>query len=344
MKMTQIWHASMQGMPWNEEKMSQAVQHLRRRATVHFRVGVDTVEDLAQLDAKVFSARPDLILHISNADVHAKYESSFLGRLAQLKHVSALQLHVSQKQDFTILGAMSQMLFLIINSPAKATDLSFIEHFTQLTYLELHGKFVSNTSIEKCKSLETLILNCPADCLDALAALPTLQYLSLDNCELRSELEILASSSVRMLKLSSVRKLTSIHGLERMHGLEFLHLSLSKLEQLCDFSQMPRLRQLELSYMKSLRDMEYLWTATALEVLELKEINTALKAESFARLSELERLRQIDFRFIDFNKGRIAAMREQLIQQGKSHILYEHIPEQNRVQSMAIEHISRYLT
>ncbi|CAI6075866.1 hypothetical protein PAECIP112173_02396 [Paenibacillus sp. JJ-100] len=62
--------------------------------------------------------------------------------------------------------------------------------------------------------------------------------------------------------------------------------------------------------MKSLRDIEYLWTASALEVLELKEINAALKAEAFVRLAEFEQLRQVHFRFIDFNKGRIATMRE----------------------------------
>lgn len=341
--MTAFWHASIQGMPWNEEKMHQAVQHLRRRAVVHFRVGVDTYEDLSKLDADVFSVRPDLILHISNADPKSKLPSSFLGRLAQLKHVSALQLDCSQVQDLTILGAMEQLLFLRLNSPARAADLSFIKHYQQLTYLELHGKFKSMNPAAQCQHLETVILNCPVDGLDVLSELPRLQYLSLDHCELQSELDVLTQSTVRMLKLSSVRKLMSIKGLEQMHRLEFLHLSLSKLEQCCDFSQMPRLRQLELVYMKSLQNIDDLWTASSLEVLELKEINTALKAASFARLAELEKLRQVDFRFIDFNKGRIHAMREQLSQQGKEHIIYEHIPEQKRVQSMEIEHISQYL-
>lgn len=341
--MTSIWHASIQGMPWNEEKMNQAVQHLRRRATVHFRVGVDTYENLAELDMKVFATRSDLILHISNADPKAEYPSSFLGRLAQLKHVSALQLDCPQVQDLTILGALEQLVLLRVNSSAKAIDLSFIEHYKQLRYLELHGKCKDMTAIRKCQSLETVILNCPVDCLEILTALPKLQFLSLDHCELKSDLEVLAQSSISMLKLSSVRKLTSIQGLEQMHGLEYLHVSLPKLEQCCDFSQMPRLRQIELVYMKSLQDIECLWTARALEVLELKEINTALKAVSFAGMAELEQLRQVDFRFIDFNKGRIAAIREQLIRQGKSHIIYEHIPEQQRLQSMAIEHLSQYL-
>ncbi|WFR65118.1 hypothetical protein P9222_14575 [Paenibacillus amylolyticus] len=79
--MGEAWHASIQGIPWNAEKMNQAVNLLRRRATVHFRVGADTFEDLAELDAKVFAARPDLILHISNADPKEAYSSGFLGDL-----------------------------------------------------------------------------------------------------------------------------------------------------------------------------------------------------------------------------------------------------------------------
>lgn len=77
--MSELWHASIQGVPWNAEKMHQAVHLLRRRATVHFRVDADTYEDLAELDAKVFSARPDLILHISHMDPKGVYSSGFLG-------------------------------------------------------------------------------------------------------------------------------------------------------------------------------------------------------------------------------------------------------------------------
>lgn len=341
--MSEVWHASIQGAPWNAKKMHQAVHLLRRRATVHFRVEADTYEDLAELDAKVFFARPDLILHISHVDPKGGYSSGFLGRLAQLKHVSALQLDLSQAQDLTILGAMEQLQFLRLNSPAKATRLNFIEHYNQLTFLELRGKFKDFASIATCLRLNTIILNCSIESLDVLAELPMLQYLSLDHGELKGGLDVLTESTISMLKLSSVRKLTSVQGLEQMHGLEYLHLSLPKLEQLCDFSQMPCLRQLELDYMKSLRDTEHLWTAGTLESIELKEINTALKANSFAGLTELEHLRQIDFRYIGVNKGRIAAMRDHLAKAGKSNLLYENIPEHERMNSIGIAHLSHVL-
>ncbi|PQP85150.1 hypothetical protein C0Q44_11875 [Paenibacillus sp. PCH8] len=341
--MNKPWHASIQGAPWNSDKMHQAVQFLRHRATVSFRVGVDTIEDLNELDANVFSARPDLILYVSNMDINEGYTPGFLARLAQLKHVSAMQLALPQAQDLTILGALEQMQFLKVNSTAKAIDLDFIRYYKQLNYLELHGKFKGLASIGTCLHLNTIIFNCPVETLEVLAELPMLQYLSLDSCELKGELDVLKQSTIRMLKLSSVRKLLNIQGLEQMQQLEFLHLSLPKLEQLCDFSNMSNLRQLELDYMKSLRGTEQLWTAGALEAIELKEINTALKAESFARLTELEPLLQVDFRFIDVNKGRIAAMRKYLTNAGKSHVLYENIPEHERIQSMAIEHLAKIL-
>lgn len=343
LSVNKTWHASIQGVPWNAEKMHQAVHLLRRRATVHFRFGADTFEDLAELDANVFAARPDLILHISNVDPKAAYSSGFLGRLAQLKHVSALQLDLLQAQDLTILGAMEQMQFLRLISTAKPTRLDFIKHYNQLTFLELRGKFKDLASIAACLSLNTIILNCSIETLDVLAELPMLQYLSLDHGELKGGLDILTESTISMLKLSSVRKLTSVQGLEQMHGLEYLHLSLPKLEQLCDFSHMSSLRQLELDYMKSLRDTEYLWTARTLEAIELKDINTALKADSFAGLTGLEHLRQIDFRYIDVNKGRIAAMRDHLTKAGKSNLLYENIPEHERMNSIGIAHLSHVL-
>ena len=79
-------------------------------------------------------------------------------------------------QDLTILGALKQLVFLRLNSPAKAIDLSFIEHYQQLTYLELHGKCKGMDAIRKCQDLETVILNCPVDCLEILTELPKLQF------------------------------------------------------------------------------------------------------------------------------------------------------------------------
>ncbi|WP_235612958.1 hypothetical protein [Paenibacillus sp. LC231] len=75
----------------------------------------------------------------------------------------------------------------------------------------------------------------------------------------------------------------------------------------------------------------------------LKEIPTRIKAEVFDGLTRMECLRQIDFRFIDTGKGRIAALRKRMAEVGKEYLLYENIPEKKRIRSMALEHLSEIL-
>jgi hypothetical protein len=168
--------------------------------------------------------------------------------------------------------------------------------------------------------------------------LPFIEYLAIDNGALNGPLDVLADSNIRMLRLSSVRNLTHIDELSALHHLEFLHLSM-----LCDFSGMKNLRQLELDFMKSLQYIDNLWTTEHLEVLVLKEIHKGIKAEAFERLTDMPSLRQVDFRFIDQGKGRIAAMRKHMIDAGKEHLLYENIPEEQRISSTALVHLSKIL-
>ncbi|RJX39898.1 hypothetical protein D3P09_10940 [Paenibacillus pinisoli] len=342
--MSEIWHASIQGVPWDAAKMIHAVKHLRNRATVSFRVGADTLEDLVELDARVFAKRPDLILFLSTADEKTGYSEELLATLASLKHVAALQLNLREPHDLSMLGSMTQLQFLNISSPKKPLELAFIQSCKQLNYLELHGKFKDLEPIAECIRLETLVLNCSIEKLDFVNELPLIKYLSIDSCDLKGPIEVLAHSNVSILKLSSVRNMTNIDPLGQLTNLEFLRLSLPKVESLCDFSKLDKLRQLELDYMKALRDIQNLWTAKRLEALELKEINTAVKADALDPLKDMERLRQIDFRFIDTGKRRNTAMREQFEHAGKAHLLYDNIPEAKRIRSMAIEHLTPILT
>lgn len=340
--MNEPWAASMSGVPWNEDKMDKAILQLRNRATINFVVGLDEMHDLRKLDEHVFAKRPDLILNVSNTDVKGRYSEEFLEALAGLKHVTALQLDLKQPQDLSILSALQKMEFLNTRSPKKQ-NLDFIRNYKYLNYLALSGKFPDLSPIEDCIRLSTLVLNCDIDQLDFVVDLPFIEYLALDHCTLAGSLEVLADSNIRMLRLSSVKNLTEIDAVGALHHLVFLHLSLPKIERLCDFSHMKNLRQLELDFMKSLQEIENLWTADQLEVLELKEIHKGIKAESFERLTEMQSLRQVDFRFIDHSKGRIAAMRQQMIEAGKGHLLYEQIPEEQRIPSMALVHLSKIL-
>ncbi|MDL1164020.1 hypothetical protein P0100_23770, partial [Yersinia pestis] len=251
--MSEPWAASMDGVPWNTDKMNSAVKQLRNRATIGFVVGVDEAEDLLKLDEQVFSKRPDLILHIYHAEAKGRYTEEFLEKLSGLKFVAALHMDLKQQQDLNRLGAMDRMEFLKIRSP-KTQNLDFIRNYKFLKYLELSGKFDDLSAIADCIRLDTLVLNCAIDQLDFVVDLPLMKYLAVDSCTLNGSLHVLADSNISMLRLSSVRNLTNIDALAALDHLAFLHLSLPKVERLCDFSHMRNLRQLELDYMKSLQE------------------------------------------------------------------------------------------
>ncbi|MGC5773972.1 hypothetical protein [Paenibacillus pabuli] len=340
--MNEPWAASMSGVPWSEDKMDNAINQLRNRATISFVVGLDEMHDLRKLDEHVFAKRPDLILHISNIDAKGRYSEELLETIAGLKHVTALQLDLKQPQDLNVLGALHKMEFLNIRSPKKQ-NLDFVRNYKYLNYLALSGEFPDLSPIEDCIRLSTLVLNCDIDQLDFVVDLPFIEYLAIDHCTLDGSLEVLAESNIRMLRLSSVKNLTEIEALGKLHHLVFLHLSLPKIERLCDFSLMKNLRQLELDFMKSLQELDNLWTADQLEVLEFKEIHKGIKAEAFERLTEMPGLQQVDFRFIDHSKSRIAAMRKRMVEAGKGHLLYENIPQEQRIPSMAHVHLSKIL-
>ncbi len=58
-----------------------------------------------------------------------------------------------------------------------------------------------------------------------------------------------------------------------------------------------------------------------LEELDLNEINTKLKAEQFYFLTEIDTLKTLDFRFIDYNKSRIEKLNKIFKEKNKDHIL-----------------------
>lgn len=341
--MGDVWTGSVSGVPWTTKKIEDAVRHLRRRATVSFLAGVDTLDDLARLDNELFSRRPDLILSVSHSDAKSRYMEELLTALSDLGHVSALQLAMNHSQDLDKLSALERMDFLVVNSK-KELSLEFIRSFKSLRYLRLSGKFASLSPIADCYSLDSLVLNCAIAELGFVASLPSIQYLLIDSCTLAEDsLAALEDSSLSMLTLSAVRNLTSLDELKSLRNLQFLHIAQPKVQRLFDFSKLERLRQLELVYMKGLEEVDLLWTASGLEYLALKEINPGIKAEALRRLTEMDQLRQVDFRFMDFNKGRIAALQKIMIEAGREGLLIENIPESRQIRSMAIQHAANHL-
>lgn len=340
--MSQVWASAMKGAPWTRSKMTEATKHLRQRAFISYVIDVDKLEDLQALDQSIFAARPDLVLSVSQIDAKLRYSDELIETLANLKHIRALQLNLHQNMDLSKLSKLTHLQFLAIISK-KPLDLSFLSSMKELQYLSLLGKFTDLTPIGEASRLDTLRLGTAIQDLGFVHSLPKLVCLFINDCTLDTTLTALADSTVHMLSLSGIRNLTKLHFLEALSQLTYLNLSLSKVEALCDFSGMPHLRQLELDYMPALKQIEPLWSAEQLEALRLKEISKAIKAEDLQPVVAMEHLQQLDFQFIDTGKGRISALREWVTQAGKAPILYENIPDDQRIKPEALVHLQKHL-
>jgi hypothetical protein len=339
--MSEEWIHAMHGVPWTPKKMKAAVEKLRRRATISFAFDSDKLADLVKLDEMVLSHRPDLILHIWSYNNKGDYSVEMLDILAGLKNVTALHLSMKQKQDLHNLQMLKNVEFLRIDSD-QTLSIDFISSFQKLQHLQLSGKFDDLSPIGNCKNLSSIILQCTVEQLNFVIEIP-IEYLLIDNCNVNCDLDVLNVRTLKMLELSSIAKLEDVSFLSRFENLEFLSLSLSRVEKLCDFSAMDNLKQLELQNMKSLIEIDVLKTASNLENLELKEINTKIKAEAFDFLLDMPKLKQLDFQFIDFNKKRIEIMQKKWIDSGKQDILIDCIPRKKRQKKMNSIHLSRIL-
>ncbi|WP_442604134.1 hypothetical protein [Paenibacillus sp. KN14-4R] len=98
-----------------------------------------------------------------------------------------------------------------------------------------------------------------------------------------------------------------------------------------------------LKNMKSLIEIDVLKTASKLEILELNEINTKIKAEAFDFLLDMSKLKQLDFQYIDFNKKRIEIMQKKWIDSGKQDVIIDCIPREKRQKKMNSIHLTRIL-
>lgn len=340
--MVEVWKHAMSGVPWTKIKMTQATQQLRYRALISFVIDSDKLEDLQDLDKYVFAKRPDLVLSISHSDMKGQFTEQLLKMIAGLKHITALQLNLQHRIDLSVLGKLEHLQYLSITSN-KPINISFISNFKELQYLSLQGKYLDLTPVGDATSLDTLVLRTNIHELDFIYRLPKLECLFIHDCTLEGSLAALADSTVKMLSLAAIRKLTNLDVLASMHNLTSLQLALPKVESLCDFSKLNNLKQLELDNMKALKHIDHLWTAQQLEMLSLREISTAIKVKDLEPLNKMEHLKQLDFQFLDFNKGRIATLREWFTQAGKAHILYENIAEDQRMRPMSLVHLQKHI-
>jgi hypothetical protein len=206
----------------------------------------------------------------------------------------------------------------------KSTDLSYIQEFKYLEYLDIEsGVDAGFESISGLNNLKTLLLHFITINNFNFIANTKIDYLLIDVCRLNCDLSVLSQSNLKTLVLSENHKLTDLHFIEKISTLEKLSINQSKAIELFDFSNLIYLEELHLKCMKSLESIECLSSAKSLKTLYINEINTKLKANDFEILLDLPNLENLYIDFLDYGKKRIKEVKEIFINAGKSYILKE---------------------
>jgi hypothetical protein len=127
--------------------------------------------------------------------------------------------------------------------------------------------------------------------------------------------------SLKYLSVTSIKNLETIQTLVDFESLVTLRIDASRIKLLPDLRNLKNLSKLELGYMKVWENPEILQTLPNLQELRLHEINSKLKAERFYFLTEMNTLKSIDFRFMDFNEKRIKTLANKFVEMGKENML-----------------------
>jgi len=218
---------------------------------------------------------------------------------------------------------MKQETHLIVK---KSTDISYIQDFKNLEYLDIEGgKDIGFENIGKLENLKTLLLHFITINNLNFIANTKIDYLLFDGCRLNCDLFVLSQSNLQALVLSENHKLIDLHIIERISTLKKLSITQSKPTELFDFSNLIHLDELHLIGMKSLDSIAYLSSAKSLKTLYINEISTKLKAKDFEILLDLPSLKNLYIDFLDYGKKRIKEVKEMFINAGKSHVLKEEL-------------------
>ena len=299
---------------WTIENINVAVNETRENGVIHCNFYNNTQIELDNLNKYLFKERPDLILRFQakNSD-----ELSLLPHLKNIKKLSMFGYEsLNQLKD------MNHLTYLeIYNVNKKALDIDFLEELIHLNDLRLTAKVKNLEVIGKCRNLEKLYLSTTITNYNFMQSLNEIKVMYIDYCSASNDFSLLNKPTLKELSITSINNLENIDTLKYFSGLQKLRLSSSKLKRLPNMSKLVNLRELELVGLKIWENPEIIKTIPLLEKLELAEINTKLDAEQFYFLAAIKTLKEIDFRFIDFNKKRIDRLNKWFAEKGKENIV-----------------------
>ncbi|MCP1996315.1 hypothetical protein [Flavobacterium sp. HSC-61S13] len=318
--MTEKWIHSMDGVPWTKAKMEEAVEILRPHAAVTFAFGAEKISVLKELDEGVFKLRPDLIFHVWSVSDKSMITVEELALLTKMRHVR--KLHFSGFNNTTLqpVSEMTQLTNLQLE-PNKKLDISFVEKLSLLTNISLTGSFVALEPLSTSSELTTIYLSATTNSFSFLKSLNKIEKLSIDHCMTSNDFSWFNKPSLTDLSITSIKMLENVDSIAELENLNTLKLDASKVKILPNLIGLKNLKKLELSNMKVWENPEVLMSLSKLEELQLNEINTKLKAEQFYFLAEIDTLKTLDFRFMDYNKARIEKLNTIFNEKNKDHIL-----------------------
>ena len=302
---------------WTNEKIKAATKETQENATIYFDMRPfykNTQIELENLNKCLFKERPDLILQVEAANNN---DLLFLSQLRNIK-----KLYFANYESLAEIKEIAHLTFLkIYNVNTKTLDIGFLEGLQNLNTLYITGKIKNIEMIGKCTNLETLYLSTTINNYDFMRTLDKIKVINIDSCNASNDLGLMNKLTLEELSLTQISKLENICTLKNFGTLKKLKLSASKLKKLPEMSGLLDLQELELNLMKSLENPEMISTLPSLKKLKLGEINVKLNAEQFYFLTEMKSLREIDFRFMDFNKKRIEKLNKWFQENGKENMV-----------------------
>ncbi|MEN5378751.1 hypothetical protein [Sphingobacterium kitahiroshimense] len=318
--MAEKWIHSMNGVPWTNVKMNDAIQILRPNASVTFAFGAEALSVLKDLNEIVFQVRPDLILHVWSVADNRIITNEELSLLTKMGNVKKLYFNGFNNTSLKEVAEMEQLTSLRLE-PKKKLDLSFIEKLTQLSNISLTGKFMALEPLSSCNKLTNLHLSTTINSFSFFKTLNNIRHLSIDNCITSSDFNHINRETLINLSITSIKMLENVDFLADFQNLQSLRLGATRVKTLPSLAKLTKLKKLEFDCMKVWENPEILQTLPMLEELLLKEINTKLKAEQFYFLTAMDTLTSLDYRFMDFNKSRIEKLNNWFKEKSKEYIL-----------------------
>lgn len=318
--MTEKWIHSMDGVPWTKTKMVEAVEILRPHAAITFAFGAEELSVLKELDETVFKVRPDLIFHVWSVSDKSMITVEELALLTKMRQVRKLYFNGFNNTTLQPVSEMTQLTSLQLE-PNKKLDISFVEKLSLLTNISLTGSFVEIEALSNCSELTTIYLSATMNSFSFLKSLKKIEKLSIDHCRASNDFSSFNKPCLTDLSITSIKMLENVDSLADFENLKSLKLDASRVETLPNLSGLKNLKKLELVNMKVWKNPEILKSLSKLEELELNEINTKLKPEQFYFLTEIDTLKTLDFRFMDYNKARIEKLNKIFKEKNKEHIL-----------------------